>query len=68
MCFSRLIEWPEHTLIEVLEGWLSVDVVCDPGPIVATTVAGSPFRKLCELAGCVASVVPSLTSATFPLS
>jgi hypothetical protein len=59
---------PKHPFIEVLEGGFSVDVTRDDsGPVVVATIAGSPLGESLELAGCVASVIPAVATATFPL-
>jgi len=59
---------PEHAFVEILEGGLPVDVVGDdPGPVVVAVVAGGSLRKSFELAGSVASIVPTVATAAFPL-
>ena len=58
----------EDTFVEVFEGGLSVDVVGDDaGPVIVTAVAGGPLGESLELAGCVASVVPTVPTAAFSL-
>jgi len=58
----------EHAFVEIVEGWLPVDVVGDdPGPVVVAAVAGGPLGEPLELAGCVASIVPAIAAAAFPL-
>jgi hypothetical protein len=58
---------PEDTFVEIFEGRLSVAVIgADPGPIVATPVAGGPLGESLELAGCVPAVIPAVTTAAFP--
>jgi len=57
----------EDTFIEVFEGGLSVDVVEDDlGPVVVAALTGGPFSESPEFAGCVASIVFAVDTATFP--
>ncbi|ERG93586.1 MAG: hypothetical protein J07HQW2_00019 [Haloquadratum walsbyi J07HQW2] len=57
----------EHAFVDIVEGGLSVDVVGDdPGPVVATAVAGNPLGESLKLAGCISLVVPALTTAASP--
>ncbi|ELZ38496.1 hypothetical protein C473_00217 [Halorubrum distributum JCM 10247] len=59
---------PKHAFIEIVEGRLAVDIVGNnPGPVVGAAVAGGPLGEPLELAGCVASIVPAVATATFPL-
>jgi hypothetical protein len=59
---------PEHAFVEVIESRLSVDVVRDDsGPVVVAAVAGGPLGEPFELARCVASIVPAVATAAFPL-
>ena len=54
---------PKHPFIEVFEGGFSVDVIGDdPGPVVVAPVAGGPFGEPLKLAGCVPSIVPTVTT------
>jgi hypothetical protein len=58
----------KYSFVEVLERRLSVDAIGnDSRPVIATAVAGSPFGKSLEFACSVASIVPTVTAATFPL-
>jgi len=59
---------PKDTLVEVLERGGAVDVAGDdPGPVVGAALAGGPLRESLELAGCVASIIPTVPTAAFPL-
>jgi hypothetical protein len=59
---------PEDPFIEIVEGRFPIDVVGDdPGPVVVAAVAGGPLGEPLELAGCVASIVPTVPTAAFPL-
>ena len=58
---------PEHSFTEILEHWLSADIVGDdPRPVVATTVASSPFSEPFEFTSCVSSIVSALAATAFP--
>ena len=58
----------EDTFVEVFESGLSVDVVGDDaGPVVVTAVAGGPLGESLEFARCVASIVPTVPTATLAL-
>jgi hypothetical protein len=58
----------EHAFVEILEGGGAVEVVGDdPGPVVVTVVAGGSLGDPFEFASGVASVVPAVATAAFPL-
>jgi hypothetical protein len=58
---------PEDTFVEILEGRFAVDVGDDPGPTVVTAVASGPLGESLQLARSVASIVPAVATAAFPL-
>lgn len=59
---------PKDALVEVLKGGVAVDIVGDdPGPVVITAVPSGPLNKPLELARRVASIVPAVATAAFPL-
>ena len=58
---------PEGAFVEIIEGRLSIGVVGDdPSPVVAA-VAGGPLGEPLEFARRIASIVPAVTTAAFPL-
>jgi len=58
---------PEHSFIEISEGRIPVDTIWyDIRPLAPTTVTGSPLSEPFEFPGCISSVVPAVTTTTFP--
>ena len=58
----------EDAFVEVLKGGPTVDVVGDdPSPVIVTAVAGGLLGESLKLACRIASIVPTVPTAAFPL-